>query len=414
MINSNFICKFLFTLSLALSALNIYFVSFEAYKNFSNTDGVIFQNKKTIGGDYLAFFTGGNLFKNDRIKLYSRDAQHNFQENLINKPEHETGFLPFVYPPLVAYLFSLISSYPLITSYIIWASLSFIMYLGAVIILLREFKLNKKLFYASIIIAIGLPSFLLKTIFGGQSGAIGVLLCSLLFISLKNKKFTLSGILSALFYYKPPLFILLTISSFFKGRRKYLFGFIGMGASLILLSLYIVPSSVIEDYINVSISHSYGGTQHKEVVSVPHKGAGIFALINSYNLISKNLQHLSLLLFYILLSILFYKFRNNINTDKIFFSLTLTSSLYFSIHILDYDLCILIIPLILTLTTLYKENLIKELNLGLLFLAIYQLDLTIPYIQFEKHSLSAYSIINGFFLVYLFWVYYRYRRKINL
>jgi hypothetical protein len=405
--------RFLFILSLALALLNIYFTSYEFSRNYSGRQGIVLENKKVIGGDYLAFFTGGTLFKKDLHSLYSHKTHYRFQQDIINNPEHTSGFLPFVYPPLVAFFFSLFTTESFIESYAIWSFLSFMLYVSGVFILLRQFSLPTPVFCSSLIISLGLPAFFLRTITGGQTGAIGVLLCSTLFLCLSKRKKVLAGIITSLFYYKPPLFILTTIYSLLKEGKLFQKSFLVSGILLVGASFFLLPYSSIEEYFLVSINHSYGGAQYQNKTSVPHKGAGLYAIITTFGIASNRYQLEVLLLICISALILLTKSFKHVTPEKkdsftLSFCIILTCSLFCSIHILDYDLCILIVPIILTLGTLHKNRMTLELTVGLLLLALFQLDLTIPYLEFEKHSLSIYSFVHGMLLIYLIWVHGRY------
>ncbi len=419
--NIKTINTFLFTFLVALSLLNISFISNEFYKNYTGLDGLVFPNTKVIGGDYLAFFTGGTLFKTEKENLYSHKTQFKFQENTVNNHSHTSGFLPFVYPPLVAAFFSFITINSFIDSYLIWSAISFIMYITGIFICLKTLRpetiTDKVIFISALIISIGYPCFFLRTLMGGQTGAIGVLLCSVLFLFLRKGWNFSSGIIVSLFYYKPPMFFILLVWSLFTRSSKFILGFIITGFILLLASILIIPLETTIEYFQASLNYSYGSFHYEEKLSVPHKGAGIYAILTSISGIS-----VFYLRFFLVLSVFmtiyslskFLKHTPTENQDLFTFSfcISLVASLFFSIHILDYDLSILAPPLILSMLTLYKHNRHFELMPGMIIILIFQLDLPLPDIHFQTHTLSKYSFIHGCLLLYLIWGYHRVKKEI--
>lgn len=410
MLNTKKVVNFLYSFLVLLSIANIYLVSEEFYNNYKDMSGITFPNNKTLGGDFIAFFTGGTLYKNNRPELYSYEAQYDFQKEYINNKNNSTGFLPFVYPPLVAWFFShlILESYQ--HSYFLWAGISTFTYLFTLYSLSSRLELSFQSKIMSLICFLGMPTFYLRTIMGGQTGAIAVLLSGVLFLLMDKNRYLLSGLWSGLFYYKPPMFLILTLWSIITKPRNWIYGFSISAILLLLLTFLILPIETIIEYINVSSNYSYGSSQYGHKISVPHKGAGIYALMVSFIALPPELLRAIMLVIvltavYGVCSRLDNGMSNNENLKTIEFCIVLVTSLIFSVHILDYDLCVLSVPLLLGMSILHKKSMTKEIIPGLFIVLLLQLDLALPDIDFGKYTLSKYSILSGFVLMYYVWIY---------
>ena len=71
-------------------------------------DNVKLKNGDVLGGDFLAFYTGGYLFKHSRSDLYNYSEKKDFHKETLTNAIL-LGALPFIYPPLVAAILSLLT-----------------------------------------------------------------------------------------------------------------------------------------------------------------------------------------------------------------------------------------------------------------------------------------------------------------
>jgi len=83
---------------------------------YSQVQGILLPNGTVIGGDFVCFYLAGKIFGENPGSLY--DFQHMFslQQELFQGTVAEGSFLPFAYPPLVGWFFSLFSSLSLLPS----------------------------------------------------------------------------------------------------------------------------------------------------------------------------------------------------------------------------------------------------------------------------------------------------------
>jgi hypothetical protein len=399
-----FTSKLLIFSLVILSFTNIYLVANEFIHNYSNKTGIVLQNKQVLGGDFIAFYTAGLIFKYDRISLYQYETQKEVQKALYEGIESNSGFLSFAYPPLIAGFFSLFTSLSLENAYFTWLALSILMYAGAVLITSSTCNLSMLQKFLVLIISLGFPAFTLRTLGAGQTGAIGTLLLAILFSCLIKKKEFSGGFVAGFFYYKPPLFIFLLIWLLCTHSKKLLYGFISGAIPIIVLTTISVPIETLLDYIDTSLNYSYGGTRDATTLSVPHKGAGIYALITAYIPLSTN--YIRMLYLVLFITSLFAvkkikKLHPNQNTE-VYYAFIISISIILSIHIVDYDLCMLILPFTIVAVELIRNAKYLSLIFGTSIIILFYIDLATPDIPRENYTLSSLSILCILWLVFLF------------
>lgn len=403
-----FISKLLIFSLVILSIANIYLVAHEFTRNYSNRTGIVLQNEQVLGGDFIAFYTAGILFSNDRGSLYQYEKQREVQKSLYEGVDSKTSFLSFAYPPLVAGFFSLFASLSFEHAYFTWIALSIFMYAGAVLITSSIGNLSVAQKLLVLIISLGFPAFTLRTLGAGQTGAMGTLILAILFVCLIKKKEFLAGVITGLFYYKPPLFVFLLAWLLMTHSKKFFYGFLCCGIPVFILSFLTIPLETFIDYIQISLNYGYGGTKDSIKMSVPYKGVGLYALLFSY--LPLPLPQIKIIFFFfflialILLSrdrklSLINKKENHYLTSHYILSVSL--SLFLSIYILDYDLCMLIIPFILTQSNWYRDMKYTSFITGSFLLILFYIDLATPDIQRNNYTLSSLSIVFILWLLFL-------------
>ena len=71
----------------------------EYWQEYSQTDGYFLSDNMVVGGDFLAFYTGGKLWNLDRVRLYDISYQYLKQQELFGQMAERIGPCPFIYPP---------------------------------------------------------------------------------------------------------------------------------------------------------------------------------------------------------------------------------------------------------------------------------------------------------------------------
>ncbi|HMO18000.1 MAG TPA: glycosyltransferase family 87 protein [Oligoflexia bacterium] len=406
--DNRLITKLLLSSILAISLANIYLVSCEFYTNYKNKNGIVLQNKQTLGGDFIAFYTASLLFNNDKLSLYKYDKQKEIQSKLYENIPSDSNFLSFAYPPLFAFTISPLSNLSFSMAYFLWITISLILYTTSVLITIKVCELKRTEALFLILTSLGFTPFFLRTLGAGQTGSIGTFLLAVLFVLLIKKKEFASGLVASLFYYKPPVFLFLLLSLIITRSKKFTLGFLAGGIPIIILTIILVPGETLTDYINASLEYTYGAERGGGAVkSVPHKGAGLYALLVTF--VPEPITYSRIILGSLFLVFLYLANKKSVfirnikdkHEEKIFYSFLMSTSIALSIHIIDYDLCMLIVPFIASLTSLYNNKRYSSLNLGVLIVLFFYLDIAIPDIKQENFILSSLSILSVIWLFYI-------------
>ncbi|MCI5065538.1 DUF2029 domain-containing protein [bacterium] len=245
-------------LLIAISCAIITLTAAGYFSLFSGLTGVLFSHGEPLGGDFIAFYTGGALLRQGisvgepstaaLTTLYDLNRQLNFQQEILgNTVGASAPFLPFIYPPFVALPFLVLSLLPFQVAYATWVVISLGLYLTGILLLLRTLaSLNPEEVTHSasqphpltenwiviLLLCMSYTPFLIDTIAGGQLSAVGIALAAGgLFFFTRGRLFT-AGLLLSLLLYKAPLFLLLIIGLSLIAQRRLIAGMI-TGALLI-------------------------------------------------------------------------------------------------------------------------------------------------------------------------------------
>jgi hypothetical protein len=101
-----------------------------------------------VGGDFIAFYLGASLYSYGSEILYNLSLQKLWLESFSQSLQIPIGFLPYVYPPAVAWFFSLFAQLSLPQAYGIWLVASSTLLLTSFFLLakLHSWSLAEKLF----------------------------------------------------------------------------------------------------------------------------------------------------------------------------------------------------------------------------------------------------------------------------
>lgn len=326
----------------------------------------IMQNGSVLGGDFIAFYTGGSLYNQSPDKLYDLFEQRKLRIFLMGDSSSGVeGELPFVYPPLVATIFGQIAKLPFSTAYYLWTICGLLSSSILVFILSRKYlSLNLPSTLLTLILLYGFLPFSMNTLMGGQFSWIGMLICCILYMLLHDNKKFLAGFIFSLSYYKPPLFFLALIVFIFTQGKKFITGFASGAILLVTCSLLSVGSKGVLGYLTLVSKYTYGQKLFEDYELPPGQGAGIFALITS---LSPNM-YISLAIFLPLLAFtcyyLIHKKPNDLSTSNgyLWYSGVWISSVGFSIQCIRYDLAI-IYPALMLLWVSVTKDVLKPFSL---------------------------------------------------
>jgi len=184
--------------------------------------------KQIIGGDFLAFYTGGTIYNQDINSLYDFQEQNSVQHELV-APTPLAGFMPFFYPPYVAQTISILTKLPLAGALIFWSILTIACVILAVYwisnYLVPSWLHDRGISFAQLlVITCSFFAFVEGLQVGQNHGLTLLLLTGMVVCSLKEKWF-LAGLMAGLTIYKPQFAIGFLIIWFIWGKFEALAGY---------------------------------------------------------------------------------------------------------------------------------------------------------------------------------------------
>lgn len=183
---------------------------------------VIGPNILLLGSDFIALFSGIKLYIQNPGRLYDFQAQFEIQN--IHMPAQLNGtFLPYVYPPYFAKIFSFLYLVPFLYAKMIFILIGLLfIYISFLAIdnfsVSEESVTSKKYFFLYYVTL--LPNFI--SIFSGQTTQlVFTALVFVIILYLKNKKFFAAICLTFLLL-KPQYYLIAVICFFFLGEIRLL------------------------------------------------------------------------------------------------------------------------------------------------------------------------------------------------
>lgn len=369
-----------------LSLANIYFVVREFKINYEGRSGIVLKNGMTLGGDFMAFYTGASLYSAERHNLYNYFRQKEFQENFPGNSGSTTGFLQFVYPPLFATVISPLAKLSFENAYFVWAGIMLLLYLSGVTLFLYNLKEYPPIKYCTLIYALGFPPFILWGVAGGQSSGLGVFLLSALLHFFKRYNFFIMALLSILLLYKPPLFIFFIFFLSIWIARKYIYYFLFLGSILILVNMIFFQRLLLLSYFDASLLYLAEHVSNQGADFYYKKGAGLNSILNSFVPISS--VSAKVILFLVNIFSLYTLRQLKFNIPSYVFALTIFT--FTSYHLVMYDSSILIFSILYLLVSKIKEE--KSFFVfGILLLLFY---LQIAWNTLPDYGISKFPLLN--------------------
>lgn len=349
--------------------------------------------KTAVGSDFVSYLTGAYIVRSGYWdKLYDLATQYRFQQIVIY-PNSESSVLPYVNIPILALVIVPFTYLPLLTAYKIFV-LVLLLVVG-----IFSFFVHKAFKYLRgslwvLIPFIFYPSF--GSIFEGQITPIILLDLILIFVLFKNNKESLAGLLTSFLLFKIQYVILFAyLLALTTQRKKFLKGFL-LGSIVILgVSLFLSKGGILTSYFPFifSVQKPELGTRMADMLTLHASLSQIFKTI-SY----KHIFIINSLLFLVSLTV-FYLKRKKLKFEEAF-AVAIIFTLVFSVHSVNYDYALLLIPIFYLLNE-YKhyKNLSHSKLLALLLLLLLPIlfisttantGLLVPYLLF----LSIYLILK--------------------
>ena len=315
----------------------------EFYTLYKTSSDTLNQYDELLGGDFVAFYTGGKLISSGVDKLYDLKEQQDFRRSLSKDAKN----LPFVYPALVAQLFKPLASFSFKYSYALWCVISLLLIVVSVELLISDPVTSQIISRKErALLFIGLSAFspvTIDLIAGGQITGLGIFILSLTYFLLKRDRLFLAGVVFALTYYKPPLFLLLGLGLIYSEKRTFLYGCIASLLSLITIEFLLFGERYFYTYYHFIMTYLSGDALGLNGVIPANIGVGFYSLLTLY--VPQIYSCIALIVFGLCCITLFYeKFYKR---WELYFSSLVITSAALSFQVNDYDLSLLVIPITL-------------------------------------------------------------------
>jgi len=164
---------------------------------------------QVIGGDFIMFYSTGEIYRSNPGLIYDYDTQLSTQQFLVS-PTSLPGYNPFMNPPFVAPLYSLLTYLPLPWSMAVWTILAFLCVILSAWLLVKLLppKLISSGFNFQQLAIITLSFFpFIEGVQSGQNHWLTLLLVTGLIIAAVKEKWYLAGIMGGLLIYKPQFIV---------------------------------------------------------------------------------------------------------------------------------------------------------------------------------------------------------------
>jgi hypothetical protein len=332
-------------ITFSLSMIGITLLGYSSL--LSGLTGLVLKSGEPLGGDFIAFYTGGRLLSEFSVldSLYNFSHQLTFQSELLALPKEELPFLPFVYPPIVALFFLPISHFSFTTGYLIWSALSLFFFLIGVELTIRSTRyplpFSKPLLYLGLC---AFTPFTLDNLPGGQLASFGVLIVGTGLFFIRRQRLFLAGLTLALLYYKAPLYFLLLTVLAMTLRKRFLGGLLCGGVAILLIEISLVGFHGLSHYWSFVLTYLRGETPTLGYTLPSSLGVGVFRLLQIYSHYATPLV-IGLQITWVIIATAIFR-KKQLSLEALF-SLSLIASATLSFQVNNYDLTLLIIPLIL-------------------------------------------------------------------
>jgi hypothetical protein len=318
-----------------------------------------------LGSDLVSFLTGAKIIWGGQGKyLYDLSIQYKFQSQLIT-PHSENFLLPFRNLPFFALFFIPLSFLPLLTAYKVYTLMLVFVALSVSRFSLKIFD-NLKGSFWFILPFIFYPSF--GSLFAGQVSILLLLLFMFVYFYLQKGNFFKSGFLVGLSFLKiqyiiffPFLFILS------KDKKNFLKGFSLSSVLILLGSGFISGLGFFESYFYMlaNTQNPIFGTKDQNMFTFYSS----LSQISPFSSFPRPSLFLINLFFYSLSIWIFYKNHKKISFEKSFTILTLLT-LIFSVHGVNHDLALLVLPIWLLIDNLKGNKKVSISNVLVIFILI--------------------------------------------
>ena len=310
--------------------------------------GVLIKGNIGQESDFLATYTAARLVNAGYGQaLYDPTTQTRFQHAIVRLHVPPADLLPFIHPPFFVLPFLPLGALPYTWAFIAMMVIN----LALLLVTLRLFTIHLSELATTSRVTIALACFSFFPCFvnfiQGQNAIITLLILTITFSLLKQKRDGVAGATLALGLYKPQLNLVFALILLDKRRWRAVAAFVGMAILLVALSYLIVGWQGFADYVRLTVTESplvdgaYGVNYPKM-----HNWRGFFRLLLGPNR-SNEVNTIATLASVITLLPLIWSWRGKWQpTETKFdlqFALTIIVTLLISPHLNTHDLTLWIL-----------------------------------------------------------------------
>jgi hypothetical protein len=215
---------------------------------------------QVIGGDFIMFYSTGMIYRTNPALIYDYDTQIRTQQQLVS-PTMLPGYNPYMNPPFMAPVYSLLTFISLNWAITIWTILAVLSAFLSAYWLYKLYSINQKVpvipYWQLAIIILSFFPFI-EGLQSGQNHWLTLLLVSGIIYTMFKEKYYLSGALAGVLIYKPQFALGFVIIWLFWINWKALlsFGLVALGwAGVFLLAngfnLYYVYLQLSQVFMNL-------------------------------------------------------------------------------------------------------------------------------------------------------------------
>ena len=336
-------------LPLSMAALIFAQATYDEISLFPPKDGVLLKKDVVLGGDFIAFYTGGYIFGESRAHLYDLENQATQQKRILGGAAGmQSSRLPFIYPPLVAAFFFPLTVLDFEHAFYGAATLALVSGVWGVFFLAQRLEVPIPWKHLTLLLgSLGFVPFYVDTVMGGQLAWLGIVAFSGLSVLVIDRRYFWAGAFLGLGYYKPPLFLFAAIYLSIRCGWRFFGGALAATFVLALLTVAAVGVDGLEQYIRTASRYTYGQDFMPGFRLPPAQGAGIFAFTTSVFGISIANFFVLVLMWIGLLAMAVYRTVRQEEISLVEIGFAITASVGLSVQCIKYDLALLLVPFLL-------------------------------------------------------------------
>ncbi len=317
--------------------------------------GVVLWNARSLirkgYADFTIDYCAGTMVRDGLgHQLYDLRAQNEVKHRFAPSVAVHPGELPYNHPPFEALFFLPFSYAPYLTAFVLWDLLNLGLLL-AIAFLLRDCFAGVPSDSWKFFLPVSLVFFpVFFNLLQGQDSIALALLYAVAFVCLRKNREIAAGAGLALGLFKPQLIVPFVVLWVVRGHRRLLLGFLPTAAVLLLISVGIVGWTGFMAYphsvLSMEDAFVRGGILPADM---PNLDGALYLLMHGSTAVGPATIAISGILF------LWVAGQCRIAASELFdlqFALALVLTVLVSYHCLGYDLCLLIVPILVVLVEL--------------------------------------------------------------